>query len=81
MRKTKAKDPEIVEMNERRAGWAMVAVEAFMAETMPGADEDVETGFYDLLVDMIHLCDVEGWNFLAILARARLCYEEEQEEL
>lgn len=44
--------------NGKRAGWARTAIDAFMAEI--GTDE--EDALCDLLCDLRHLADFEGWD-------------------
>ena len=62
--------------NGERAGWARTAVDAFVADT--GTDE--EDALCDLLCDLMHLADFEGWDFSSECGRALLHYEAEQSE-
>lgn len=65
-------DPE--GMNNDRAEWALEAIEAFRSVT--GAEYD--TAIYDLLCDLMHLCDrTEDWSFDAALRMAKRHYKEE----
>jgi hypothetical protein len=66
--------------NTTRAGWALEAINAFRRETR--TDDCDALG--DLLANLMHLCDAkrgqEGWDFDAMLERARSHYREEFEE-
>ena len=62
--------------NGERAGWARTAVDAFVADT--GTDE--EDALCDLLCNLMHLADFEGWDFSSEYGRALLHYEAEQSE-
>ena len=53
--------------NELRAGWAAAAVSAFIEQT--GCDQGIDS-LHDLLADLGHLAEIEGYDFLDILARA-----------
>ena len=64
-------DPE--GMNNKRAGWAKIALKAFIAET--GTDEEDAVG--DLLSDLMHWCDRNNYDFDAALTRAQGHYEAE----
>lgn len=64
-------DPE--SMNHKRAAWAGTAINAFIAET--GTDEENAIG--DLLGDLMHWCDRNGYDMDAALERARGHYEAE----
>jgi hypothetical protein len=63
--------------NTNRAGWALEAINAFRRET--GTDDCDALG--DLLANLMHLCDAksgqDGWDFDAMLERARSHYQEE----
>ena len=63
--------------NENRANWAENAINNYCQET---GDDDTETGMTDLLADMMHLCDRDGFDFSTSLARAEMHYLEEKEE-
>lgn len=54
-------------MNERRAGWAVVALYGFASVT--GCDPDGEAPG-DLIADLIHWCDRNGQDFGRVLAHA-----------
>ncbi len=62
--------------NRKRADWARVAVDAFIEEVRTD-EQDV---LCDLLCDLMHLADREGWNFESQLDRARFHYGAEQTE-
>ena len=64
-------DPE--GMNDDRSSWAQTAIDAFMAET--GVDEEDAIG--DLVADLMHWCDRNGYSFPAELNRGRWHYDEE----
>lgn len=67
-------DPE--GMNEARAEWAASCLRHFQCQT--GTDwDDVPA---DLLCDLMHFCDREGFDFRAELDRARRHYEAETTE-
>lgn len=67
--------------NFQRAQWAEDAVEHFgRATDMDTAGEDLETMTQDLLCNMMHLCDVEGFDFDRLLESARSCYQDELKE-
>ena len=63
--------------NGKRAGWARIALDTFRADT--GTDE--EDALCDLLCDLMHLADFEGWDFENEHRRALTHYEAEQTEL
>lgn len=63
--KTLPPDPE--GMNDKRAGWAATAVDAFMQETRT----DPEDALGDLLADLMHWCDRGELGFEHELNRAR----------
>jgi ribosomal protein L16 Arg81 hydroxylase len=62
--------------NYKRAAWAREAVDAFIAETQT----DEGDALCDLLCDLMHLADREGWNFERQYTRASDHYEAEQTE-
>jgi hypothetical protein len=59
--------------NARRAEWAAIALDAFQGETGTD-DEDV---LADLLCDLLHWCDREGYAFKEALRRGKSHYEAE----
>jgi hypothetical protein len=61
--------------NDERAAWAAKALAAFQKET--GADLPELVG--DLLVDLMHWCDRNNYDFDAVLFRARDHYAAEVE--
>ena len=74
MTQTLPPDPE--GMNDKRASWALEAIEAFCATTGTDASDAIS----DLLSDIMHLCDREGGTFGSFepeLRRARNHYAEE----
>lgn len=66
-------DPE--NMNDLRAEWARNAVHHFGKEV--GSDISTDEALRDLLCNMRHYCDRNGWDFETALARATACYEQE----
>lgn len=71
--------------NEDRAEWARAGVWAFGEETNQirkdgSMNDELETITQDLLSDIMHLCDVEGFDFDDVLRRARGNYDEERAE-
>jgi hypothetical protein len=63
-------DPE--GMNDKRAAWAGAALATFITQT--GTDEDAVG---DLLVDLMHWCDRNNYDFGVALIRAQGHYEAE----
>jgi len=68
-------DPE--EMNDKRSGWAGEAIRVFMECT--GTDK--EDAVADLVADLGHWCDRNGFKFNHELARGVSMYEEEIEQI
>lgn len=68
-------DPE--DMNQDRASWARAAVQTFQAETGLGEADGIDTAIMDLLADLAHLCDEEGFDFGQLISRAKGHYTEE----
>ena len=64
-------DPE--NMNNNRAEWAALSLRQFQYTT--GADD--QDAACDLLCDLMHWCDRNGFDFQHELNRARLHYEAE----
>jgi hypothetical protein len=64
-------DPE--SMNDNRAEWASTAIRHFQCTT----GTDWEDAVCDLLCDLMHFCDREGFTFGDELDRARMHYEAE----
>jgi hypothetical protein len=64
-------DPEGV--NDSRAAWASIAIQAFQAAT--GTDDEDALG--DLLTDLMHWSDRNIYDFEAALCRAHEHYEAE----
>jgi hypothetical protein len=62
--------------NERRAKWADKALTSFQRETLC----DREDALPDLLCDLMHLANQEGWDFDKALHRARSNHEAEVAE-
>jgi hypothetical protein len=69
-------DPE--NMNEQRAEWARAAVIKFSNDT--GSDATTDEALRDLLCNMRHYCDQNGWDFDEALARSTACYHEETKQ-
>lgn len=64
-------------INVSRAAWAREAVEAFGSIT--GADL-YEEAACDLICDIGHLCDQEGFDFVALLRKAVGYWKIEQSD-
>lgn len=64
---------DLEEKNEERAGWAAIAVQAFMDKT--GSELEYAVG--DLLCDLRHFCDYHGIDFDDENANGRGHYEAE----
>jgi hypothetical protein len=64
-------DPE--GMNDKRAAWGERAIVAFETATRTDRDDALS----DLLADLMHWCDRNGFNFDDELFRARNHYESE----
>lgn len=67
-------DPE--QMNDARADWAEVAIEAFMAET----GTDPENAISDLIANLHHLSDRKPETYGLcedMIERGKRCYAEE----
>ena len=71
MTKTLPADPD--GMNYQRAQWA----ESALAEFQYRSYTDSESAFADLLCDLMHLADHNGWDFEAEMKRGRMHYEAE----
>ena len=75
---TKLLPPDPEEMNDDRAEWAQVALDAFAHVTgMDTAGEDDETVLGDLLCDIMHWCDRNGVSFAVTMETARVHYDAE----
>jgi hypothetical protein len=70
---TKNLPPDPDNMNHSRAQWAGAALSTFIKVT--GTDEEDALG--DLLADLMHWSDRNGYDFDATLERARGHYEAE----
>lgn len=44
-------------------------------------DDDTQTGIQDALSDLMHLCDLAGWDFAKMQESARLNYTAEVQDL
>jgi hypothetical protein len=61
--------------NKRRAARAALTI-------LPAYDDDTaEVGVQDLLTDLLHLCDLAGWNFSTIKDAAHRNYNREVADL
>lgn len=60
--------------NRRRAARAMLCY-------LPSYDEGPKTSLQDFLTDLLHLCDIAGWDFARIERDARNNYRAEAAEL
>ncbi|MBV9016895.1 MAG: hypothetical protein JO058_14685 [Alphaproteobacteria bacterium] len=67
-------DPE--GMNERRAEWGARAIRHFQSHTCI----DLEDALADLLCDLMHFADRNGFDFTHELHRAEMHYEAETTE-
>ncbi len=70
---TKTLPPDPDGMNGDRAEWAKAALTAF--QTVTGTDDEDALG--DLLANLMHFSDREGYDFDAALERARGHYGSE----
>lgn len=75
--------------NVDRAGWALLALNAFCAETRyDPREQSVDVGdkdhimevASDLVCDLMHLCKQYGVDPEEVISQARLNYEFEEEE-
>lgn len=73
MTPTKTLPPDPEGMNADRAEWAATALHAF--QTVNGTDDEDILG--DLLCNLMHLSDREGYDFELALERARGHYAAE----
>jgi hypothetical protein len=60
-----------IEQNEERVARAREIVRAFNPQ------ETEETNLSDMLANLMHLCDAEGWDFGAQIEQGRFHYEAE----
>ena len=66
--------------NIERSSWAMAALVTFQRVTGLSDDDGLDTAISDLLADIMHLCDVNGFEFDSDLLRiARGHYEWEKD--
>lgn len=56
------------------------AARAYLAFT-PAYDDEPESALSDLMADLMHLCDLAGWNFAGIERAARKNYQLEVAQL
>jgi hypothetical protein len=72
--------------NADRAAWAHEALEVFTARTYGGDHPDtmdrgdLETAIHDLIADLLHFAEQQGFETDCILASAVLHFEAEQRE-
>lgn len=67
--------------NNDRADWALVACQAFAAETgMDDDNEELQTVLSDLMCDLFHLCAREKLDLKQIVSGAATNFEEEVAE-
>ncbi len=72
--------------NADRAAWAAEALAVFTARTFGGDDPDsmdkgdLECAVYDLIADLLHYADRQGFDTDSVLASAVLHFEAEQRE-
>lgn len=67
----------LVGFNLKRAGWARIALQAFMDETRLTEDDGFDTAIGDLLGDLMHLAVQMGLDFGELLARGQSYYDYE----
>jgi hypothetical protein len=65
--------PDPDNQNDERAEWAEATIQAFVRIT--GTDR--EDALADLLANLMHWCDRQGFDFDAELARGHGMYQEE----
>ena len=65
--------------NEDRADWAHAALIRFMTDTGQQGP-DMEEALQDLITDLLHLANREGFNVLHLLQRATLVFCDEASE-
>ena len=61
--------------NRRRAARILLAIAPAYD------DDDTQTGIQDAMSDLLHLCDLAGWDFHQMLDAARLNYQDEAHDL
>jgi len=72
--------------NADRAEWALEALAVFTRRTYGGDDPgsmdrgDLETAVYDLIADLLHYADRQGFDTDAVLAAAVLHFKAEKRE-
>lgn len=67
--------------NEDRAGWAMVAVDAFAEKTgLDTSGDDLETKVGDLIANLMHLCRLNQIEFAQVLESGRKLFAAELTE-
>lgn len=64
--------------NNERAAWAQTALSAFVNEV--GTNDDVATDVSDLIGDLMHLADAEGFDIEEAVRMARANYYAEIDE-
>lgn len=84
--RTEGLPPDPDEMNDERAAFVEIAIEAFAVET--GSDRDAgpdfchrDDAFHDLLQNMIHWCDRYRVDFDEAVERAKRGYRDETMEV
>ncbi len=61
-----------IKQNEKHAARAREIVRVFNPE-----ETEQETNLSDMLANLMHLCDAEGWNFDAQIEQGRFHYKAE----
>lgn len=61
--------------NRRRAARILLAIAPAYD------DDDTKTGIQDAMSDLLHLCDLAGWDFQIMLDAARRNYQDEAHDL
>lgn len=69
----------IREDNNRRAGSALLAFNAYSEHCHGDSAEPIDDGITDLLTDLLHLCDLLELDFAALEDKARGHYQSELE--
>lgn len=65
--------------NQDRSEWAMAACRAFCRITGQGVDDELGPAIGDLIANLLHLADRNGWCADEILRVAQMHYEAERD--
>ena len=77
MSKATRKIKTLVGINDDRAEWAMKAVRTFQSATKLSDADGLDTAIGDLIGDLHHLCDQNGFDFATLLGDGERHYAEE----